>query len=300
LWKYWKPEDFNLTNYEEIKKHQEILKKSYQEMDILLNQLEQFVGKDAVIFVVSDHGMKDENPVSYRIDFKDFLKKLDLLDYSENYSILATSQLSQVDEHIPYPYAVDFLFLNASANKTEILNALLGIKHKDTNLSFFSSFSFPEKNEVRLSINNELLKFYLEEDIEKTKEQGFPVTYIYLSLPTEKNFKLYVYEKSGEHYAGTNGVILVKGPMIKQNYEIKNVTTYDILPTILYIYDLPIPKDIDGRVLTEIIKEDYLKDHPILYSEKSSQKEVTSKMIKINETMQRIIEERLKELGYIK
>ena len=71
------------------------------------------------------------------------------------------------------------------------------------------------------------------------------------------------------------------------------------MKSVLYLYDIPIPEDIDGRVLTEIIKDDYLKNHQIKYSEESSQTSVISKTIKINETTREEVEKKLKELGYI-
>jgi predicted AlkP superfamily phosphohydrolase/phosphomutase len=297
-WKYWKPEEFNVTNREEIIRHKRILTNFYQKMDSFLEKLERLVGKEAVIFVVSDHGMKTQSPVEYHISFKELLKELNLLKYSnQTFEILSGSMLSQVSSNIPYPYAVEFLFLEPEINKTEIAHKLLEIRYED-NKSFFSSFSFEEENKVKFTINEELLKSHIKEDVKESEEGGFPATYVSLLLPTGKNFKLYVYEKSGEHPPGTNGIILVKGPMIKKNYSIKNATVYDIAPTILYLYGIPIPKDMDGRVLTEIIEDHYLATHPVKYTSESSQKEVGG-AIEINETMREKVEEKLRELGYI-
>jgi len=52
------------------------------------------------------------------------------------------------------------------------------------------------------------------------------------------------------------GIFLAYGPGIKKGYEIKNAKIYDIAPTILYIFDLPIPNDMDGKVLMEIFEDD--------------------------------------------
>lgn len=53
-----------------------------------------------------------------------------------------------------------------------------------------------------------------------------------------------------------NGIILAYGKGIKKGYKIDVAKIYDIAPTILYIFGLPIPNDMDGRVLTEIFEED--------------------------------------------
>ncbi|NJE06961.1 hypothetical protein E3E31_00115 [Thermococcus sp. M39] len=53
-----------------------------------------------------------------------------------------------------------------------------------------------------------------------------------------------------------DGIFLAYGPGIKKGYKIENAKIYDIAPTILHIFGLPIPNDMDGRVLMEIFEED--------------------------------------------
>lgn len=52
------------------------------------------------------------------------------------------------------------------------------------------------------------------------------------------------------------GIFLALGPDIREGVEIEGAKIYDLAPTILHIFGIPIPKDIDGRVLKEIFKED--------------------------------------------
>jgi arylsulfatase A-like enzyme len=72
---------------------------------------------------------------------------------------------------------------------------------------------------------------------------------------------------------------------------------YDVAPTLLYLMGEPVPDDMDGRVLTEIISEDYLLDNPIefLQADESSQQNT---MQYSDEENAEIIES-LKNLGYI-
>ncbi len=61
--------------------------------------------------------------------------------------------------------------------------------------------------------------------------------------------------KIGDHRL--HGIFLAYGKDIKNTgEEIKNLKIYDIAPTILHMFGLPIPKDMDGRVLTEIFREE--------------------------------------------
>lgn len=57
----------------------------------------------------------------------------------------------------------------------------------------------------------------------------------------------------GEHH--TDGIFLAYGPGIKKGYKIENAKIYDIAPTVLHIFNLPIPNDMDGKVLTEIFEK---------------------------------------------
>jgi len=59
--------------------------------------------------------------------------------------------------------------------------------------------------------------------------------------------------KSGSHRK--EGIFIAYGPDIKEGAQIRGAKIYDIAPTILHMFGLPIPDDMDGRVLKEIFKE---------------------------------------------
>lgn len=80
-----------------------------------------------------------------------------------------------------------------------------------------------------------------------------------------------IFECLGERNAShdEDGIFILTGKDIKKNFKITNMTIYDILPTILYLMNLPVPDDLDGNVRAEIFtkiskvkytKEDYEKD----------------------------------------
>jgi len=52
------------------------------------------------------------------------------------------------------------------------------------------------------------------------------------------------------------GLFMAYGPDIKKNKRVEDVSILDLAPTILHMFNIPIPKDMDGRVLKEIFKED--------------------------------------------
>ena len=53
-----------------------------------------------------------------------------------------------------------------------------------------------------------------------------------------------------------NGIFLAYGPDITNGSYVEGAKIYDIAPTILHMFGLPIPSDLDGRVLKRIFKKD--------------------------------------------
>jgi predicted AlkP superfamily phosphohydrolase/phosphomutase len=51
------------------------------------------------------------------------------------------------------------------------------------------------------------------------------------------------------------GMFLASGPDIRQGQEITGASLLDIAPTILHLFGIPIPRDMDGRVLSEIFSD---------------------------------------------
>jgi predicted AlkP superfamily phosphohydrolase/phosphomutase len=69
------------------------------------------------------------------------------------------------------------------------------------------------------------------------------------------------YANSGNHRQ--DGVFIAWRKGIKRGEVVQGAQIIDVTPTVLYLMDIPIPEDMDGRVLTEIFDETYLADHPI-------------------------------------
>jgi len=111
------------------------------------------------------------------------------------------------------------------------------------------------------------------------------------------------FHKGGYGHSDTpeipHGIILVKGQHIKKGYQIKNAHIYDILPTLLYVFNLPIGKDMDGKVLEEVFDEKFLKKQPIRYID-TYEGEVKIEKGKRDKGLDKMTLEELRALGYIK
>jgi len=112
---------------------------------------------------------------------------------------------------------------------------------------------------------------------------------------TSNKFMVDAFGISGCHRM--EGVLIARGEGVKQGCAIDSATIYDVTPTLLYLLDQSVPDDMDGRVLTEMISDEYLRDNTIRLSangnvEQSSELEFTPEE-------NADVLERLKQLGYI-
>ena len=99
---------------------------------------------------------------------------------------------------------------------------------------------------------------------------------------------------SAEQVIYPDGIILMKGPSILENKELENADTIDLTPTLLYIYGLPVPLDMDGEVLIDAFSETYRKNNPVIYEDIDLRVEKN----RIGESSEDI-DEKLRKLGYL-
>jgi predicted AlkP superfamily phosphohydrolase/phosphomutase len=107
---------------------------------------------------------------------------------------------------------------------------------------------------------------------------------------------------SGEHRM--EGVFLAHGPTITGGLRaLPGMHLEDVAPTALYLSGLPVPSDMDGRVLTEVILPGVLETRPVAQGEPTGYWPDRSRPAFIDETIsdedKEQIEERLRALGYL-
>jgi predicted AlkP superfamily phosphohydrolase/phosphomutase len=103
-------------------------------------------------------------------------------------------------------------------------------------------------------------------------------------------------QKSGTHHV--KGILISEGPQIDDQASVNGASIIDLAPTILYLLGVCVPEDMDGRILEEIIRPDFVCAHPIqldsaeeIYGEK--------KPTNYGEREEQYIRDKLKGLGYI-
>ncbi|MEO0293655.1 MAG: alkaline phosphatase family protein [candidate division WOR-3 bacterium] len=100
----------------------------------------------------------------------------------------------------------------------------------------------------------------------------------------------------GHHTSALDGIIFVMGEGIKKGTHLE-ANIYDLFPTSCVLMEIPIPKDCDGRVLTEIMEE---KKFKISFSDLDyNSYKKSNESHYLTEEEDKSIKEHLKNLGYL-
>ena len=98
-----------------------------------------------------------------------------------------------------------------------------------------------------------------------------------------------------------NGIFVAAGPDIQRGTA-ETVHLYDIAPTILHLFDIPVPADMDGRVREDIVTAEYLMAHPAKLQKQAAGNECRQTMSHAREMTQQekdFVQQQLKDLGYM-
>ncbi len=100
--------------------------------------------------------------------------------------------------------------------------------------------------------------------------------------------------RSGGHEQ--QGIFIISGKGIKKGGKVKEEGIQSIAPTALFLLGLPVPKDMDGRVMEQAMEEGILESWPVRYSEPSRYEGNNPSAGYEDE---KLVEEQLRALGYI-
>jgi predicted AlkP superfamily phosphohydrolase/phosphomutase len=106
--------------------------------------------------------------------------------------------------------------------------------------------------------------------------------------------------KNGSHRK--LGIFTTCGDCIKTGTEVSGVRILDFAPTILHLLGLPVPQEMDGRIIDGCLREDYQKPHT-QREESRGERLPAGSPIEHEETYspeeEDVIKKRLRDLGYI-
>ena len=95
-----------------------------------------------------------------------------------------------------------------------------------------------------------------------------------------------------------HGILVARAPALKSKSEIANARLIDMAPTILHLLGVPVPEDMDGHVLEDAFRPEFLAQHPVKAGAASGTSEGGRESGYTEEESAKV-EERLQALGYI-
>lgn len=112
--------------------------------------------------------------------------------------------------------------------------------------------------------------------------------------------KIRVFEKTHKGYGfhHTDGIFFAHGEDVKRSNPVNGQRIVDLAPTILHLLNVPVPKDMDGKILRGVLRDGSLYKTKKVSHQGSSQIEKTEEKA-YSHKEEKKINERLKALGYV-
>jgi predicted AlkP superfamily phosphohydrolase/phosphomutase len=273
----------------------------YRKVDEIVGEVLQRLDKDTLLFIISDHGFTSEKYIvslnalllregliQLKKSIKTKFKKLLLsIGFEPTIGLEKMSRFSFIYKKLLNPNLKrslhDSLFISLSDIDWTKTRAISSSSTGSYGIIYFIKNDGETRRLVMKAlekINSAIDEIFFIEDLYDVKgenmpdimvkwKEGYVATHMFLREVIVKTTK----NRRGNH--DIDGIFFAYGSNIKEKYYIENAKIYDIFPTILACMDLPVPSDVDGRVLTEIFK-----DKPKIKRQKQSEKDRIRRVLK--------------------
>jgi hypothetical protein len=104
-------------------------------------------------------------------------------------------------------------------------------------------------------------------------------------------------DKSADHER--EGVVILHGPGVRRGGVMAPHHIEDIAPTILHLCGLPVPRYMDGSVMTDAFEEDWLGENPVTEEGDGAFAGVETEGPTMTLEEEEQLKERLRGLGYL-
>jgi predicted AlkP superfamily phosphohydrolase/phosphomutase len=100
---------------------------------------------------------------------------------------------------------------------------------------------------------------------------------------------------SGDHRL--EGILIAKGPGIEREARVSPCRVYDLIPTLMYAAELPVPDKLDGGVIQDVFTDEFTAAHPLKIGAEAGLGAEEKTLLSPEE--EQMVEEKLRGLGYI-
>ena len=284
FWKYMKPELYQDVTKAEIRSYGSKVYDAYHYADRVIQNIIDSVDPDTVIVVASDHGFKA--PVN-SIHWKDGVTL-----NTEKFSALFDEKYRK---DLGFTLLIPKIHLNIQNNTPEMYKycktLIESIKVSEDNKPLF---------EVAV-VDNENMMINFNGDIDEISGKHMLVNGDVFNVDDYLNFN---HDYTSGVHDKKDGILIMSGPDIKQNNQRKEtVTLVDIIPTIMALCNLPVGRDMDGKVITDAIIEEFLDAFPVQYIDTYENPNLKAnnekKESRLTDEETEDLKNQLKNLGYL-
>ena len=253
---FWAYMDETHRNYQPGNNYQNAILEYYQFVDSQIGELLKLADKTTTVFVVSDHGAQK---MEGSICINEWLIK-------EGYLVLHEMPKA------PTPFAklkIDWSNTRAWGDGGYYSRIFLNVRGREPQGTV--ELSEYERLRAELIAKIEAIpdekgrsigtKVFRPEELYKTRNGVAPDLMVYFgnlawrSAGTVGRNSIYTFENdTGPDDAnhGQNGIFIVKTPTPKRGQYLAGLEIQDVAPTVLSVFDIPVPDDMEGKVIQEV------------------------------------------------
>lgn len=258
------------------------VKKIYEKLDQAIGKIQKMMDDDTTIFIWSDHGFTSL-PYSFNVNEwlykKELLyKKLDIPHKSSMKELkkFLKAQKKEKDDtknkltKFRYLIKTDFQKTKAYLQSGTCYGIRINLEGRDVTgivkKEDYEMFRQDLINDLK-KLKSPLTKKKVFDKVLRREEvysespfgaDGAPDIFlvpkdmdIMLNGQFSQNTRMWKKSSNGYGFHHTHGIVFVNGKGVK-NKKLKGTHIIDVTPTVLHILDVPIPEDIDGRIMKDI------------------------------------------------
>jgi predicted AlkP superfamily phosphohydrolase/phosphomutase len=314
-WRFIRPQDAQPLTEEWEFKIRDLCLNYYRQIDSIFEQMVAMAGPNTTVLLASDHGF---GPTYEIFHVNNWLAKKGYLVWSEAAAQEKPAALLGVGQVARHTWLLDWTKTLAFATTPTSNGINIAINQDGSTAGVapadyqaFRAKLVEELREVRSPEDGERImsNIYLREDVfpgpsgglgpDITLEMRDGGLVSILPGPEIVSQRPVV---SGAHRP--LGIFGARGPGIRKGFDGGELSILDVAPTVLYSLGLPVYKDLEGRVPEEMFEKAVLKEKPIQTASASTdgeeeEKPADAESSEMSEEDERVVMERLRELGYI-
>ncbi|HEY6333318.1 MAG TPA: alkaline phosphatase family protein [Blastocatellia bacterium] len=307
----------------------------YKALDRAIGRLVECAATDATIYVVSDHGMGPHTGASYHL--AEWLENRGYMQRrraAPSASSMVTAARNAARRTLP-TFVKEKLKAGIGADRVKQLQSIEKDSfYSSIDWERTRAYSEPGRHVININLAgrnlsgtvppsqfDEIRDNLIADLADWTDEKGRSVVDhvvkredVYKGPFAEKASDLYVHwnprarfneppaevQARGFWWRGDHrphGILVCKGPAIQASHQISPPIVYDLVPTIMYLAGLPVPDNLDGRVILEMCGDEFRRLHPLRFEEAESAD--GSERAALTDTEEDVVAEKLRGLGYI-